>query len=42
MHLENSMVMYGLYNAETLEILKIQYIACIIPLQKLKDYLQDN
>ena len=36
------MVMYGIYNAEALENLIIQYITCIISLQKLNYYLQEN
>ena len=42
MHLEDSMVMYGIYNSETLEKLIILHITYItLQLQK-KDYLQER
>ena len=40
--LENAMLMYGVYNAETLENLLIQYIRYITLHHLMKDYLQDN
>ena len=42
MHLENSMVLYGVYNTETLENHIQQCIASTILLKKLKNSLQDN
>ena len=38
-HLENSVVMYGIYNSETLEKLIKLYIKCIILLPGMKNYL---
>ena len=40
--LEKSMLLYGIYKAETLEQLTTQYITSIIPLHPKKNYLQHN
>ena len=41
-HLEDSMVMYGVYSTETLQKHIKQYIAYIIGRPYMKNYLQDN
>ena len=41
-HLEDSMIMYGVCSAETLEKLMKQYIACILGRHYMKNYLQDD
>ena len=41
MHLENTLVMYGIYNAETLEnLVKIQYMLYTVGRHYMKVYLQ--
>ena len=40
--LDNSMLMFGIYNAEMLEKRSTQYITSITLLHLMKDYLQDN
>ena len=40
--LDNSMLMYGVYNAETLENSLTQYTKYITPHPPMKDCLQDN
>ena len=40
--LENSMVMYGIYNSETLEQLLTQYTTFITPHLPMRDCLQDR
>ena len=42
MQLENSMVMYGVYNAETLKKLITTFHNIHKPLPHMKDYLQGN
>ena len=42
MHLEDSMVMYGIFNAETLENSQTLYIIHIAIQHQMKNYLQDN
>ena len=41
-HLENLMVMYGIYNSETLEKLIVLYIKCTIFLPRMKNCLLVN
>ena len=42
MHLESSLIMYGVYNAETLEKLAKQPISYLVNNPLLKIYLQDR
>ena len=41
-HLENLMVMYGIYNSDTLKKLTKQCIQCIIQQHGMKNYLPVN
>ena len=42
MHIEDTTVMYGIYNAETLEKLIKQFMAYIKPRLCKNNYLQEN